>query len=95
MTTQKTQAGQKSGSQFAQNPFLAFDVNQVMAAFDPAKFAGEFAKLTDRYQVPGFDMEAIVSVHQMVSNAIVLDRVGDGSSGRDDDGDSRPLSVPA
>ena len=64
MTTQKTQAGQKSGSQFAQNPFLAFDVNQVMAAFDPAKFAGEFAKLTDRYQVPGFDMEAMAESHR-------------------------------
>src|SRR3989337_2294162 len=64
MTTQKTQSGQKSGNQFAQNPFLAFDVNQMMAAFDPAKFAGEFAKLTDRYQVPGFDMEAMAESHR-------------------------------
>jgi hypothetical protein len=52
----------------------------------------QFSKVLPMY---GFDMEAIVSVHQMVSNAIVLDRVGDGSSSRDDDGDSRPLSVPA
>jgi phasin family protein len=64
MTTQKTQAGTKSGSQFAQNPFLAFDVAKVMEAFDPAKFAGEFAKFTDRYQVAGFDMEAMAESHR-------------------------------
>ncbi len=36
----------------------------------------QFSKVLPMY---GFDMEAIVSVHQMVSNAIVLDRVEGGS----------------
>jgi hypothetical protein len=36
----------------------------------------QFSKVLPMY---GFDMEAVVSVHQMVSNAIILDRVKDGS----------------
>ena len=36
----------------------------------------QFSKVLPMY---GFDMEAIVSVHQMVSNAIVLDRVAGGA----------------
>jgi Fe-S oxidoreductase len=36
----------------------------------------QFSKVLPMY---GFDMEAIVGVHQMVSNAIILDRVEDGS----------------
>jgi Fe-S oxidoreductase len=36
----------------------------------------QFSKVLPMY---GFDMESIVSVHQMVSNAIVLDRVESGS----------------
>jgi Fe-S oxidoreductase len=36
----------------------------------------QFSKVLPMY---GFDMEAIVSVHQMVSNAIILDRIEDNS----------------
>ncbi len=37
----------------------------------------QFSKILPMY---GFDMEAIVSVHQMVSNAIILDRTEDGAA---------------
>ena len=40
----------------------------------------QFSKVLPMY---GFDMEAIVSVHQMVSNAIILDRVEDNSQASD------------
>jgi Fe-S oxidoreductase len=43
----------------------------------------QFSKVLPMY---GFDMEAIVGVHQMVSNAIVLDRVEPGST--DGDGEN-------
>lgn len=49
-------ATQKSTNQ---NPFLDFDVSKVMAQFDPAKFATEFAKIADQYNVPGWDADAI------------------------------------
>jgi Fe-S oxidoreductase len=42
----------------------------------------QFSKVLPMY---GFDMEAIVSVHQMVSNAIVLDRAGDGPANNKSD----------
>jgi hypothetical protein len=38
----------------------------------------QFSKVLPMY---GFDMEAIVSVHQMVSNAIVLDRADSDAAG--------------
>jgi Fe-S oxidoreductase len=37
----------------------------------------QFSKVLPMY---GFDREAIVSVHQMVANAIILDEVGNGSA---------------
>ena len=37
----------------------------------------QFSKVLPMY---GFEMDAIVSIHQMVSNAIILDNVGDGSA---------------
>jgi hypothetical protein len=40
----------------------------------------QFSKVLPMY---GFDMEAIVSVHQMVSNAIILDRVEESSQGNE------------
>jgi phasin family protein len=55
MTTQKTATG---------NPFLDFDVTKVMAGFDPAKYAGDFAKLADQYNVPGFDAGALLEVQR-------------------------------
>jgi phasin family protein len=64
MTTTKTNTSQKAKN--AQNPYPYFDldVTKVMAAFDPSKFAGEFAKMAERYQVPGFDMEALGESHR-------------------------------
>jgi len=44
----------------------------------------QFSKVLPMY---GFDMEAVVSVHQMVSNAIVLDRAGDGPERGDGGGE--------
>ena len=55
MTTQKTATG---------NPFFDFDVTKVFAEFDPAKYAGEFAKFSDRYNVPGFDLNAVLEVQR-------------------------------
>lgn len=55
MTTQKTAPG---------NPFFGFDATKVMAEFDPAKFAGEFTKLANRYKVPGLDMGAAMDAHR-------------------------------
>ena len=55
MTTQKTATG---------NPFFDFDVTKFMAQFDPAKYAGEFAKLADRYNVPGFDVNAVLETQR-------------------------------
>jgi|TARA_Y100000294_G_scaffold162107_2_gene167011 phasin family protein len=55
MTTQKTATG---------NPFFDFDVTKVMAEFDPAKYAGEFAKIADRYNVPGFDVTAVLEAQR-------------------------------
>lgn len=51
MTTQKTAAG---------NPFLDFDATKFMAQFDPAKFAGVFGKFAEGYNVPGFDVNAVL-----------------------------------
>jgi hypothetical protein len=42
----------------------------------------QFSKVLPMY---GFDREAIVSVHQVVSNAVILDRVGDGSANSEGD----------
>ena len=42
----------------------------------------QFSKVLPMY---GFDMEAIVGIHQMVSNAIVLDRGSDSSPDSEDD----------
>ncbi len=45
-------------------PYFDFDVSKVMAAFDPSKFADEFAKMAERYHVPGFDVEAFGESHR-------------------------------
>ncbi len=55
MTTQKTATG---------NPFFDCDVTKLMAEFGPAKYAGEFAKLADLYNVPGFDVNAVLEVQR-------------------------------
>jgi len=58
MATQKTTG----------NPFLDYDVTKIMAEFDPAKFAGEFAKMAEAYKipgrVPGLDLEAVLEVQR-------------------------------
>ena len=55
MTTQKTTNG---------NPFLDFDVTKVMSEFDPAKFAGQFAKFADQYNVPGLDVDSVLETQR-------------------------------
>ncbi len=55
MTTQKATNG---------NPFLDFDVTKIMSEFDPAKFAGEFAKFADQYNVSGFDVDTVLETHR-------------------------------
>ncbi len=55
MTTQKTATG---------NPFFDFDATKLMAEFDPAKYAGEFAKFADKYNVPGFNVNAVLEVQR-------------------------------
>ena len=42
------------------NAFFGFDMTKMMAEFDPAKMADEFAKAASQYQVPGVDMGAVV-----------------------------------
>lgn len=42
------------------NPFFGFDMTKMMAEFDPAKMADEFAKMAGQYQVPGVDMNAMI-----------------------------------
>lgn len=55
MTTQKTATGY---------PFFDFDMTKVMAEFDPTKYAAEFAKLADRFNVPGFDVDAVLEAQR-------------------------------
>ena len=55
MTTQKTATG---------NPFFDFGVTMVFPDFIPAKYAGEFAKFADRYNVPGFDVTAMLEAQR-------------------------------
>lgn len=55
MTTQKTATG---------NPFLDFDATKFMAQFDPANYAGEFAKFADRFNVPGIDVNAVLEAQR-------------------------------
>ena len=62
MTTQKTATG---------NPFFDFDVTKVFAHFDPAKYAGEFAKFADRYNVPGFDVTAVLEAQRRNVEALI------------------------
>jgi len=64
MTATKANAGQKANA--ANNPFPLFDVDmsKMLAAFDPSKFAGEFTKMAERYQVPGLDVEALGESHR-------------------------------
>jgi phasin family protein len=64
MTATKANAGHKPGA--THNPFQYFDVDmtKMLAAFDPSKFADEFAKMAERYQVPGFDVEAFGESHR-------------------------------
>ncbi|NQU62352.1 MAG: TIGR01841 family phasin [Rhodospirillales bacterium] len=52
---------QKSTSQ---NPFLNFDPAKLMAQFDPANIAEEFAKFADKYKVPGLDTAAIADAQK-------------------------------
>ena len=54
-TKQKTATG---------NPFFDFDPAKVFAEFDPVKYAGEFAKLADQYNVPGFDVDAVLEAQR-------------------------------
>jgi phasin family protein len=64
MTATKANTGQKTKT--AHNPYPMFDVDmsKVLTAFDPGKFADEFAKMAERYQVPGFDVEALGESHR-------------------------------
>lgn len=55
MTTEKATNG---------NPFLDFDVTKIMSEFDPAKFAGQFAKFADQYNVPGFDVGKVLETQR-------------------------------
>jgi len=52
----------------------------------------QFSKVLPMY---GFDMEAIVGVHQMMSNAIVLDRVEDGAVKSKDNEGQPAIERPA
>lgn len=63
MTTTKA-AGQKTGTAKNPYPFFDLDMTKVLEAFDPSKFAGEFAKMAERYHVPGFDVEALGESHR-------------------------------
>ena len=62
MTTQKNATG---------NPFFDFDVTKVFADFDPAKYAGEFAKFADRYNVPGFHVTAVLEAQRRNVEALI------------------------
>lgn len=64
MTATKANAGQKTKTAYNPFPIFDFDMNKVMTAFDPGKFADEFAKMAERYQVPGFDVEALGESHR-------------------------------
>lgn len=64
MTATKANAGQKPGATQTPYPSFDFDMTKMLAAFDPSKFAGEFAKMADRYQVPGLDVEALGESHR-------------------------------
>lgn len=55
MTTEKATNG---------NPFLDFDVTKIMSEFDPAKFAGQFAKFADQYNIPGFDVDSVLETQR-------------------------------
>ena len=64
MTATKANAGQKPGANQNPYPFFDFDMTKMLAAFDPSKFTGEFAKMAERYQVPGLDVEALGESHR-------------------------------
>ena len=43
------------------NPFLNFDVTKVFADFDPSKMADEFTKMAGQFNMPVFDMDAMMA----------------------------------
>lgn len=64
MTAPKANTGQKAKAAQNPYPFFDLDVTKMLAVFDPSRFADEFAKMTERYQVPGFDVEALGESHR-------------------------------
>ncbi len=43
------------------NPFLNFDVTKMFADFDPTKMADEFSKMAGQFNLPVFDMDAMMA----------------------------------
>jgi len=43
------------------NPFMTFDVTKIFADFDPAKMADEFTKMAGQFNMPVFDMDAMLA----------------------------------
>ena len=43
------------------NPFAAYDVTKMIAAFDPAKVADDFSKFANQIKVPAVDVDAVVA----------------------------------
>ena len=43
------------------NPFLNFDATKIFGEFDPSKMSDEFAKMAGQFNMPGFDMDAILA----------------------------------
>jgi phasin family protein len=43
------------------NPFMNFDVTKIFADFDPAKMADEFTKMTGQFNMPVFNMDAMMA----------------------------------
>ena len=43
------------------NPFMNFDVTKIFADFDPTKMADEFTKMTGQFNMPVFNMDAMMA----------------------------------
>jgi len=54
------------------NPFLNFDMTQMLADFDPKKMADEFTKVMGQYNLPSVDVESVLKSQQKNVEALTV-----------------------
>ncbi|MCP5367654.1 MAG: phasin family protein [Hyphomicrobiales bacterium] len=54
------------------NPFLNFDMTQMLADFDPKKMAAEFSKVMGQYNLPSVDVESMLKSQQKNVEALTV-----------------------